>query len=106
MIGVGSIRGGPLQGTQIVGAAFNSYLWHLAGAIPLLQIPSTLNWSLNHPFTDHIQGGLTVLYTITVISPVLYLISQLASRYFKENTNSPGETAAATHTGTGDPEKP
>jgi hypothetical protein len=90
-MGIGSIKGGPLQGSQIVDAAFNSYLWHLADAIPLLKITSTLNWTLRHPFTDHVQGGLILLYTLTVIIPVVYLATQIVKPLTASSRTKDGE---------------
>ena len=76
-LGVGSFKDASLHGQQVVDAAYNSYLWHLADAIPLLKIPDTLNWELQYPFTDHVQGALTLGYTIVVIIPLVYTVTQL-----------------------------
>jgi hypothetical protein len=81
---IGMIKGGPLHGIQIVDAVYSSYLWHLLAAVPLLQIPSTLNWTLRHPFTDHIQGGLIVIYTLTDILPFLYVGSKMVRAWLQE----------------------
>lgn len=76
-VGVGSIKGGPLHGADVPAAAYSYYLWQAADAIPLLKIPGTLNWSLEHPFTDHWHGSLALMFKVLVVVPLLYTAAQL-----------------------------
>lgn len=49
------------------------YLWHLADAIPLLSVPSTLGLSPPHVFTDHVSGCLLLSFRLLVIAPLLHI---------------------------------
>jgi hypothetical protein len=63
-----------------VSQAVGVYVWHLLDAIPLLGIPSTLNWNLSPQFTDYVDGGLLLLYKVLVIIPVTRVIVSLVQR--------------------------
>lgn len=52
------------------------YLRPLVGAIPLLEIPETLNWDFTTPFADHFSGMMLLLYKLVVILPVVRLIRE------------------------------
>lgn len=87
-VGVGTLSGGPLGGSALVDASYVSYLWHLADAVPLLKIPDTLHWKLVHPFTDTVQGLLALAYAITVIIPVIYIVTGLVTAALKDPTDA------------------
>ena len=75
-LGVGSIKGGALEGREVVDAAYSYYLWNLADAVPLVDAPKTLNWKLEHPFTDSVHGSLALTYTVLVVFPLVYVATQ------------------------------
>jgi hypothetical protein len=54
--------------------ALEYYLWHFLDAIPALEIPATLNWSLSATFVDVSSGGLLLAYKLFVIVPIVRLI--------------------------------
>ncbi|MCW2820157.1 MAG: hypothetical protein JWR42_2944 [Marmoricola sp.] len=83
-LGVGSLKGHLAQGTDLSAVAFESYLWHLADAVPVLKIPETLNWSLQNPFSDSIQGSLLLAYKCLVLVPAIYLGGQVLARWMSD----------------------
>jgi hypothetical protein len=80
-LGAGTVEGGPLTGADLVDAAYASYMWHLLDAIPLIDVPQTLNWTLAHPFTDTFQGALTLAYLLVVVLPLIYAATQVLVRW-------------------------
>lgn len=91
-LGVGTTKGGPLHGRDVVVAAYSYYLWHLADAIPLLKVPATLNWKLAHPFTDSVHGALVLVYKVLVVVPLLFAATQFISRLTSDpDSDSPPE---------------
>jgi hypothetical protein len=70
----------PAQGEAA--AAIDWYAWHLAEAIPFLDIPGALGWTLDHEFVDHSSGGILlaikiIFFTVLVV-PVLRLVRSAA----------------------------
>jgi hypothetical protein len=70
----------PAQGEAA--AAINWYGWHVAEAIPFLDIPGALGWTLDHEFVDHSSGGILlaikiVFFTVLLV-PVLRLVRSAA----------------------------
>jgi hypothetical protein len=47
------------------------YLWHLADAVPLVQLPQTLRWPEPQSFDDQWSGVLLLLFKIMVIVPLV-----------------------------------
>jgi hypothetical protein len=76
-VGIGRMHGRVVSGLDTVNASYLYYLWHFAKAIPLLDVPETLNWKLKHPFTDSINGALALIYVVLVVSPLLYLAAEV-----------------------------
>jgi hypothetical protein len=76
-------------------ATFETYLWNLAGAIPLLDIPATLHWKPQLTFPT-IAGGATVLfYKLLLIVPLAQLLAIAVTRLFGEDSGA--GPAALTH---------
>lgn len=81
--GVGALSGGQPEGTALATAIYWYYLWHLASSVPLLEIPSTLNWELRYTFTDHVHGALLLAYKVVVIVPLLSLAAYVVARWIR-----------------------
>jgi hypothetical protein len=81
--GVGALTGGQPEGTALASAIYWYYLWHLASSVPLLEIPSTLNWELRYTFTDHVHGALLLTYKLVVIVPLLGLAAYVLARWIR-----------------------
>lgn len=47
------------------------YVWHLLDAIPILDVPETINWELRSDLTDMAGGFLILAYKLLVILPVV-----------------------------------
>jgi hypothetical protein len=90
--GVGALSGGHPEETALATAVYWYYLWHLASSVPLLEIPSTLNWELRYTFTDHVHGALLLMYKLVVIVPLLGLAAYVLARWIRpiaEGTEAP-----------------
>jgi hypothetical protein len=95
--GIGHLSGAAVGRHEVVAATYESYLWHLADAIPVLKIPETTNWVLHRRFTDPIQGGLLLAYTVLVILPLIYAGTKLLRRWTDDPPdNSDLETQGVT----------
>jgi hypothetical protein len=92
--GYGTIAGPKLHGTHLIDTAYTYYLWHLAHAIPALDITETANWKLRHPFTDSLQGALVLIYTIIIVAPVVYLAAIVLRRLLGSDTVGDKSNAA------------
>jgi hypothetical protein len=57
------------------------YAWHLADAIPALDVPETLNWERPLTSTDHFGGLLLLAFKLLAILPIAGLIAGLIERY-------------------------
>jgi hypothetical protein len=86
--GVGTLKGAPLTSDELASASFTYYLWHLADSVPALKVPKTLNWTLHHPFTDHAQGGLALIYAIAVSVPAIYVATQVIGAWTSEDSEN------------------
>lgn len=75
--GLRSVHGGHVHGVGVINTAYSSQIWYLAKAVPLLDIPETLHWSLHQYFTSWGQGAVVLAYKAVVIGPVLYIGGQL-----------------------------
>lgn len=53
------------------------YLWHFFDTLPVLQVTTTLHWATPVKDYDRAAGVLLILYTITVIVPVIALFIQM-----------------------------
>lgn len=74
-------------------AAFNTYLWHLAHAVPLLDIPQTLNWKPRLDFREWYGGDLMILmYKVALIVPLLQVLSLLVTRPAAGEARAQGES--------------
>jgi hypothetical protein len=47
------------------------YLWHLADAVPLVEVPQTVRWPEPQGFDDHGSGVLLLLFKVMVIIPLV-----------------------------------
>lgn len=57
------------------------YLWNFLDAVPVLEIPDTLNWQEpSFEVTDHAGGGLLLAYKVLVIVPVIGALVELWDR--------------------------
>ena len=63
---------------------FGTYLRSLAGAVPLLDIPATLEWKPGFKFGAWEGNLLVLLYKLALIVPLLQLFSLLLKRLFAE----------------------
>jgi hypothetical protein len=81
--GVGALSGGRPEGPALAAAIYWYYLWHLAASVPLLEIPSTLNWELRYTFIDHVHGALLLTYKLVVIVPLLGLAAYVLARLIR-----------------------
>jgi hypothetical protein len=52
-------------------AAEQYYLWHLADAVPLIELPQTVRWTEPQGFDDRWSGVLLLLFKIMVIIPLV-----------------------------------
>jgi hypothetical protein len=64
--------------------AFETYVWNLADAIPLLKVPETLNWEPSLRFPTFWGGALVLAYKVLVILPFAQLLAIALSRVFGE----------------------
>jgi hypothetical protein len=70
--------------SEEVSASIQWYAWHLADTIPVLDVPETLNWTIDVEFVDRWSGMLLVLMRIVLIAVLLVpfaLFSRLAVRH-------------------------
>lgn len=51
------------------------YAWHVADAIPLLEITKHFKWEPSVRFTDHVSGGLLLGFKVLLIFPLLGVIA-------------------------------
>ena len=51
--------------------ASSYYLWSLAEAIPVLEIPQTIGWELGFRFTDRVTPVLLLFYKLALIGPLI-----------------------------------
>jgi hypothetical protein len=56
------------------------YLWNFVDAIPVLEVPKTLNWAEPVTFTDHASGAMLLAYKILIVIPFVALITALWRR--------------------------
>ena len=75
------------RGPQL-GSVEQYYAWHLADAIPALDVPETLNWEQPLASTDHLAGVLLLLFKLLAILPVAGLIADLLQRRKKREEPS------------------
>ena len=74
-----------------VWAAFGYYAWHLLDAIPLLDVPKTLNWKAPTSLTDHFGGAILLFFKLVVIIPIVRFVLGLVKIWQKptEETSRP-----------------
>jgi hypothetical protein len=58
----------------VVLTLFSYYLWSFLDAIPALDIPETLNWSIPASLTDFASGAVLLTYKLLVIVPLIALV--------------------------------
>ncbi len=85
-IGFDGVHGARLHGSDSLNVAYVSLLWHLANAVPLLDVPATVHWKLNHYLTHWSQGTVVVAYKATVILPLVYVASLLFARVLQDES--------------------
>jgi hypothetical protein len=69
----------PADVDGFVWSALGFYAWNLLDAIPLLEIPQTLNWEQATTLRDHLGGALLLAYKLLVIVPLVGLIVGLVT---------------------------
>lgn len=79
---------------QLVLTVFAYYAWSLLDAVPVLEIPDTLNWSRPANFTDIPSGMLLLAYKLLVIIPVVGVIRDILRA-----EDGAGEANSSTPTG-------
>jgi hypothetical protein len=73
-------------------AAFDTYLWHLAHAVPFLDIPDTLKWKASLDFREWYGGNLLILaYKVALIVPLLQLFALVLKRFFADQSPTTSE---------------
>jgi hypothetical protein len=73
-------------------AAFDTYLWHLAHAVPFLDIPDTLEWKASLDFREWYGGNLLILaYKVALIVPLLQLFALVLKRFFADQPPTTSE---------------
>lgn len=71
-------------------AAFDTYLWNLAHAVPFLDIPDTLKWKASLDFDEWYGGNLLLLlYKVALIVPLLQLLSLVLKRLLTDEPARP-----------------
>lgn len=90
--GVGTVKGGPLNGADIATAAYANYLWRFADTIPVVKVPKTLNWELRYPFTDRVNGALMLVYTVLVVLPFVYAAAEAIRRWTADPGPPPSDS--------------
>lgn len=70
----------PFADDGSVWPALAYYVWHFLDAIPVLEIPATLNWSLGTDYTGYTSGVLLLVYKLLVIVPVVRAILEVVQR--------------------------
>jgi hypothetical protein len=63
------------------------YIWHFLSAIPALDVPKTLNWTLQFGFADYFSGALLLVYKLLVIVPVIGLLKAILPFAVKGNSD-------------------
>jgi hypothetical protein len=76
-----------------VSAAISAYIWHALDAIPGLNIPATLNWSLRYDLVDYWDGALLVAYK-AVFFGILVIPIAWAVRAFSRRVRRPSAPVA------------
>jgi hypothetical protein len=73
-------------------AALTTYLWHLAHAVPFLDIPDTLKWKARLDFREWGLGNLLILaYKVALIVPLLQLFALVLKRFFADQPPTTSE---------------
>jgi hypothetical protein len=80
------------------------YAWYLADALPILELPKTLNW--DQPFTlgDHQAGQLLLAYKLLVTLPIPGSIAYLINT--PKRDAQPADSDAPSDTPDKDTDKP
>ena len=81
----------PAENAPELASAEQYYAWHLADAIPALDVPETLNWERPLTSTDNFAGILLLGFKLLAILPIAGLIASLLERY----RTGPKKTAAS-----------
>jgi hypothetical protein len=80
----------PSEDHGYVLSALGFYAWHLLDAIPVVEVPQTLNWNVTTRLTDHLGGALLLVFKLLVILPLvavtLNLITTLRKPTVEEST--------------------
>jgi hypothetical protein len=75
------------SGSDIYPAMELFYVWQLLDAVPLLDLPRSLNWrEPSHAVTDHVGGVFTVAFKVLVVLPVVALGVQVWSWIRREDS--------------------
>jgi hypothetical protein len=95
VISYGGIATGDRVGLRL-GIVEQYYAWNLADALPVLELPKTMNWTRPLAFDDHGAGLLLLAYKLLVILPIAGFVAQLIDQVRKHgarvNTAEVGAT--------------
>jgi hypothetical protein len=66
-----ALHGDAISADTITDRAFVFYLWHLLDAVPLVEIPKTLHWTVPYTYTDGVSGPVLLAFKGFVILPLV-----------------------------------
>lgn len=72
-LGLASVVPRSSPGDTVFWDAVAYLTWHLLDSIPILEVPTSLNWELHRTFSDHWSGVTLVMFKIAVIVPLLHI---------------------------------
>jgi hypothetical protein len=58
---------------QLTWSLFGFYAWNLLDAVPVFEVPQTLNWEYGYRFDDHVGGALVLGYKVLIAIPIIQL---------------------------------
>jgi hypothetical protein len=62
--------------------SFESYVWSLADAVPILKVPETLNWDPQLTFPTLAGGALVLAYKVVLVLPLAQLAALAITGWF------------------------
>ena len=83
-----AVAEGQLPEHRLSFSSFAYYLWNLADAIPVLEVPKTLNWTLDYSLGGWLAGSLLLLYKLVLIVPFVRLLTVLFGARFAEREST------------------
>jgi hypothetical protein len=83
------VTGGALRPHWYVSSFRNYYLWNAAEAIPILEVPQTLDWQKPFVIHGYVAGTLLLVYKILLLVPLV----RIADLFFKERRKAERDEA-------------